>query len=385
MSTASILPDRLASGLRIASLSLLAVVFAACATVPADRAAQDAASLFEAGRAALEADDHPKAIASFQRLEALYPDDRRTPRGRMEMVFAYYQAGDPASAIAAAGRFIRDYPDHPNLDYVHYLRGLARFDQAQRDLAALKGTAGTRPPTVDLAMQYFGELIGRYPQSRYSADARNRVAHLRQQLARHELEAAKLHMNRGEYTSAGLRARSVVEHYPDSGLATEAATVVNMANRMLNLEGAARDPGGELPAVPGVRVQAAPAPAAPLVTAPVAVPRASLDGGPRGEDWIRRQDGEAWTIQLFGTANEQSLLDFVARHRLTEAAWFGATRNDEPWYTLIYGVYEDVDAARSAAERLPRAVLGERPWIRKYSGIQAVLELEGLDERGEPR
>lgn len=373
MSTASILPDRLASGLRLFSLSLLAAVLAACATVPADRT-PDAASLFEAGRAALEADDYGQAVTSFGRLEALYPDDRRTPRGRMELVFAYYQEGDPASAIAAAGRFIRDYPDHPNLDYVYYLRGLARFDQAQRDIAALDGTTGARPPTVDLAMQYFGELIGRYPQSRYSADARNRVAHLRQQIARHELGAAKQHMNRGEYTSAGLRARSVVEHFPDTGLAAEAATVITMANRMLNLEGATSESGPT--------VEAAPAPPAPVVTAPVAAPRAASDGGPRGEDWIRAQPGESWTIQLFGTASDQALLDFVARHRLAEAAWFGVLRDGEPWYALIYGVYEDIDAARSAAERLPRAVLGERPWIRKFSGIQALLELEGLERIG---
>jgi outer membrane protein assembly factor BamD len=374
MSIRTILPERPASRCRIALPALLAVLLSACATIPADRAEPgDAAGLYEAGRAALEAGDYPAAIRHFQRLGALFPDDRHTAQGQMELVFAYYQDGDPSSAVAAAGRFIRRHPDHPNLDYLFYLRGLARFDQALQDLAALAATTGPRPPTVDLALQYFSELIGRYPQSRYSADARSRVAHLNRQLAQFELEAAKQHMNRGEYTRARLRAHAVIEHYPDSGLATEAAMVVNMANRMLELEGAGRNPAAERPEV---------AAEDPARRAPE--PAESPDGGPRGEDWIRQQDGAAWTIQLFGTANEQALLSFVSRHELDEAAWFRSTRDREPWYTLIYGIYDDIDAARGAVERLPRAVLGGHPWIRRMSGIHAILDLETL-ERAETR
>lgn len=383
MSTRPILPDPLSSRIRPTLLPLLlTALLAGCATVPERTEPTDAAGIYEAGSAALESGDLQSAIRHFQRLEVSFPDDRHTAQARMELVFAYYQDGDPSSAIATAGRFIRDYPDHPTLDYLYYLRGLARFDQATRDLAALAGTTGPRPPTVDLAMQYFGELIGRYPQSRYSNDARNRVAHLRRQLAQFELEAAHLHMNRGEYTSAGLRARSVIEHYPDTGLAAEAATVVNMANRMLNLEGAVRDvPDAPAEPVAGaVPIPPMPAAETPAVRAPSTAPApASAGGAPRGEDWIRQQDGEAWTIQLFGTANEQGLLAFVSRHRLDEAAWFRSTRDRQPWFTLIHGAYADIDAARSAAERLPRAVLGERPWIRKFSGIHATLDLESLE------
>jgi outer membrane protein assembly factor BamD len=377
-----ILTDRPASRTATAAtaLMLMLLMLTACATVPADREAPaSAADLYDAGATALETGDYPAAIRYFQRLEALFPNDRHATQGQMELVYAYYQEGDASSAVAAAGRFIRQYPDHPNLDYLYYLRGLARFDQALRDLSALTSTTGPRPPTVDLAMQYFGELIFRFPQSRYSDDARSRVAHLRQQLAQFELDAAKQHMNRGEYTSAGLRARSVIEHYPDTGLATEAATIVNMANRMLKLEGAIPDDTPPVPLAPG-GAEASPAPA-PAPGVPVAVnpPDAAPDGQPRSEDWILRQDGEAWTIQLFGTGNEQALLSFIDRHGLDEAALFRSTRNEGPWFTLIYGVYRDTDAARAAAERLPRIVLGEQPWIRKLSAIQAIIELEALE------
>ncbi len=377
-----------------AALGLMMLILSACATVPADHTdTRTAAKLYEDGAVALEAGDYPAAIRHFQRLEVLYPNDPYAAQGQMELVFAYYQDGDPSSAVAAAGRFIRQHPDHPNLDYLYYLRGLARFDQALRDLSALTSTTGPRPPTVDLALQYFSELIGRYPQSRYSQDARNRVAHLRQQLAQYELEAAKQHMNRGEYTSAGLRARSVIEFYPDSGLATEAAKIVNMANRMLNLDGTVRRDSASQPLAPG-GTDAPPAPMVvpalvpPLTPVPpppptepatVRPPETTGDGKPRREDWINRQDGKAWTIQLFGTGNEQALLSFIDRHKLDAAAYFRTTRAQNSWYTLIYGVYSDIDEARSAAERLPRTTLGERPWIRRMSGIQGTIKLEELE------
>jgi outer membrane protein assembly factor BamD len=398
MFTPRILPDR--SALRIGAVPALLILLSACATVPADRgAAQDSPrGLYEAGNQALESGDYPEAIRHFQHLEALFPNDQYTTRGGMELVFSYYQAGDPASAIAAAGRFIRAHPDHPNIDYLYYLRGLARFDQAMFDLSAIEGTTGPRPPTVDLALQYFGELIGRYPRSHYSDDARNRIRHLRQQLATFELEAAKQHLNRGEYTSAGLRARSVIEHYPDTGLATDAATVVNMANRMLNLEGAARESLPQAPIEAGAHPAgqaddgAAPDTDTSPATAPPPPAEAISDGaapeprndGPHREDWIAQQNADAWTIQLFSTGNEQALLNFVEHHKLEDAAYYRVTRDDKLWYSLIYGAFTDIDAARAAAERLPRAVLGERPWIRNFSGVQAIITLEDLEQNASP-
>lgn len=351
------------------SLLLLLLVLSGCATTPSGREPDSAEALYAAGSQALETEDYPGAIRYFQELELFFPDDRHSVQGQMEIVYAYYQSGDHDSAIAAAGRFIRKHPDHPQLDYLYYLRGLAGFDQAIPDLGALTSTTSARPPTVGLTLQYFAELIGRYPQSRYNADARNRIAHLRQLLAQHELEAAKQHINLGEYTSAGLRARSVIEHYPDSGLATEAATVANMANRMLNLEGALRDPDpAQLQELPTPEPTTEPAPET------IEVPDPAVDI--RREDWLNTQDPDVWTIQLLGTENEQSLRNFIREHNLTEAAYYALTRDEQRWYSLVYGLFDDIDAARAAAERLPRVVLGDNPWIRRLGDVQAVIDLE---------
>ena len=47
----------------------------------------------------------------------------------MEIAYTYYKEGETAQAIQTADRFIRQYPNHPSVDYVYYLKGLASFDE----------------------------------------------------------------------------------------------------------------------------------------------------------------------------------------------------------------------------------------------------------------
>lgn len=356
-------------------VAALALLCSACATTPKDSTsrttshgeikppADTPAALQQHAREALAAGDAAGALESLRRLDVLFPNDPRTISARMETVFAYHQAGDPNSTIAAAERFIRLYPDHPNLDYLYYLRGLAAFNQAIGDFAALPsgGAVGDAPPAAPppragLALQYFGELLARYPDSRYGDDARKRVEHLRQQLARLELDAAQHALNQGQYANAGLRARTLIDNYPDSGYATEAAVIVNMAHRMLSMEGVAE-------AVAKTEAAAeAEAPAEEIGATGL------LDA-----DWIAKQKPSAYTIQLFSTSNEQALRSFVERHRMNDVAWFRSGEPERPWYSLIHGVFDSIADARVAAEKLPASLRGERPWIRKMAEVQALL------------
>lgn len=359
-------PARAAAALLLCACMLL---LAACATAPRDGArTESAAALHERSREALSAGEPARAVEALRRLDVLYPDDPLAVTARMEIVFAYHQAGDTAATIAAAERFIRLYPEHPNLDYLYYLRGLARFNEAMADLGPAAPEQGeprtVRPPSAELALQYLGELLGRFPDSRYSEDARKRVTHLRRQLAEIELNAAQQALNQGQYANAGLRARALIDNYPESGLAMEAAVIVNMAHRMLNLEGVARPPLQD-PAPAG-----APEQESAVRTPPPAQPAAET---PRDAAWIAQQDPSSYTIQLFSTSSEQALLAFAQRHRIRDAAYFRSGSAERTWYSLIHGVFATVEDARAAAERLPAALRGEKPWIRRMGDLQMLL------------
>ncbi len=347
----------------------------ACATLPeqAPTPGETPAALHENARLALAAGQPLQAVEALRRLETLYPDDALATTARMEIVFAHHQAGEHTATIAAADRFIRHYPDHPNIDYLYYLRGLARFNEAIADLTRIPATAGEARSAhlahAQLALRDFGELIARFPDSRYSADARLRVAHLRQQLAETELKTAQHLLNQGQYANAGLLARALIENYPDSGLATDAAIVVNMAYRMLAMENEAAQ------AATAVQQQLAETPPATLAPAPSATADKTDTARPPlpGAEWIAQQNPAAYTIQLFSTSSEQALLGFVQRHRLRDTAYFRSGASGQNWFSLIHGVFDTVEDARTAAERLPAALRGEQPWIRRIGDLQAII------------
>ncbi len=371
-----------------------------------DAAAADAAALYQAGHAAMQQEDYAGAARQFLRLESLYPGDPNTQQGQVEMIYAYYKQNDVASVLMTSERLIRESPGHPNLDYVYYLRGLAMFNQAQEALARENVEVRPRPPTADLALEYFGDLVERYPQSKYAEDARARMLHLQNTLATFEVATAKIYINRGDYVNAGLHARAALENYPDSGAQTEAAAVANIAYRMLDLQrtqspgaapAAATEPradigvAGAAPAASVSRNEPSPTPdeagdpaaanaavAPPAEPAPAPVaPEAAAPATPRpealpGADWIARQDPGAYTLQLFSVADLAALRRFVQAHPLDGLAWFETRREGYPWYSLIRGVYPDAAGARAAAAALP-GELKLQPWIRRMGDIQALI------------
>ena len=69
------------------------------------------------------------AIKYFEKLEARYPYGRFAQQAQLEVAYAYWRDNEPASALAAADRFIKLYPNHPNVDYAYYLKGLVNFNE----------------------------------------------------------------------------------------------------------------------------------------------------------------------------------------------------------------------------------------------------------------
>ncbi len=177
----------------------------------------------------LSSGNYAGAVAGYEALEARYPFGRYAQQAQLEIAYAHYKEGDTAQASAACDRFIKLHPNHPNLDYALYLKGLAYFkpdlgffgellnlDQADRDPKALRE-----------AFDVFKELATRYPDSVYSEDARWRMAFLVNTLAKHEVSVARYYLSRGGYVAAVNRAQNALQRYPQAP-ATEDALVVSI-------------------------------------------------------------------------------------------------------------------------------------------------------------
>lgn len=187
--------------------------------------------LYTEAKSQLDDGNYEQAIKYFETLEARYPYGRYATQAEIEVAYAYYKDGESTSAVAACERFIKLHPTHPNVDYAYYLKGLANFNE---DLGILGNLAGTdlsdRDPKAGReSFEAFKELVTRFPQSRYAADAAARMKYLVNALAAHEVGVAQYYMERGAYVAAANRAQYSLVHYSRAPANEEALTIMVQA------------------------------------------------------------------------------------------------------------------------------------------------------------
>ncbi len=179
--------------------------------------------IYEAGALKMEETNYDEALRYFQILESRFPHGVYATQAQLEIIYAYYKKQDPVSTIAAADRFIKLHPNHKNVDYAYYLKGLATFNERGVFEKLTQQQINDRDPkALKLSFAAFKELIERYPNSRYVKDATLRMVYIVNTLAQHEMHVARYYMNRKAYLAALNRAKYVIEYYPKSTSVEEA-------------------------------------------------------------------------------------------------------------------------------------------------------------------
>jgi len=190
-------------------VATLAVMLAACGGHDERDTKSGAKVLYERAHTSMEHGDFAGAIRSYETLEARYPFSNQSRQAQLDLIYAYYSSGEMESAIDAAVQFERENPTHPRVDYALYMRGLALFKGQQTRMQRLLNIDPASRPQVDAmeALSVFSQLIQRYPDSRYAADAHQRMTFLRNQLAEHQNYVARYYMKRGAWVAALNRAK----------------------------------------------------------------------------------------------------------------------------------------------------------------------------------
>lgn len=175
--------------------------------------------------------NYEKAVKTFETLQARYPYGRYAQQAQLEIAYAYYKQKEPESAIAAADRFIKQYPNNPHVDYAYYLKGLINFNE---DLGLLGGVvkqdlSERDPNAAREAFATFKELVTRFPGSLYAPDSRLRMQYLINALARYEIHVANYYLRRGAYVAAANRAKDVLTDYPQTPATRDALRVMVQA------------------------------------------------------------------------------------------------------------------------------------------------------------
>lgn len=201
------------------------------------------AKFYSEAKAALANEQYEEAIEYFEKLEARYPYGRYAQQAQLEIAYAYYKYDEPDSAIAAADRFLKLHPRHPNADYAYYLKGLVNFNRGRTFLQRLLKTDDSERDieAARQAFRDFRELVEKYPNSRYAQDARQRMRYLRNTMAEHQIHVGRFYMKRKAYVAAVNRAKHVLNEYPQTPSVPEALGLMSEAYRALGMDALAQD------------------------------------------------------------------------------------------------------------------------------------------------
>lgn len=230
------------SGLRFLFLTTLVVLLSACASTKKEEVLPEEA-YYENAREAMNSGNFNEAEENLDALETYYPFGRYAEQAQLDLIYARYQNLDLEGARAAADRFLRLNPQSDHADYALYMRGLASYN-LDIGLAAryFPIDVAARDPGEQLqSFRDFSELLNRYPNSQYAADARQRMIAIRNRMAELEIHAARYYIKRQAYVAANNRGRYVVENYPSSPSVEEALIIMAETYQFLDLKKATRD------------------------------------------------------------------------------------------------------------------------------------------------
>lgn len=220
----------------LAIILLLSLVLTACSSN--DEKTEDDSTdkqLYDRAQEQLSSQNYSSAVKTLQLLESRYPFGPFAEQAQLEIVYAYYKGFETDAAVSAADRFIRLHPHHPNVDYAFYLKGLANYSAGKGLFDRFLPTDPTKrdPGPSRASFNDFAQLLARYPDSEYVPDARARMVHLRNALARYEIHVANYYFQRKAYLAAANRGRFVVENFQQTTAVPDGLAVMVQAYQLL--------------------------------------------------------------------------------------------------------------------------------------------------------
>jgi len=199
--------------------------------------------LYIEAKSELNAGNYKKSIGYYEKLESRFPYGRYAQQAQLEVAYAYFKEREKASAIAACDRFIKLYPNHPNVDYAYYLKGLVTFNEDLGLVAKFSNQDMTErdPAAMQESFDALSQLVTRYPQSRYRPDAIKRMQYLVNALASYEVKVAEYYLRRRAYVAAVNRAQTAITSYPQTPALERAFVVLVKSYQAMGLTDLQKD------------------------------------------------------------------------------------------------------------------------------------------------
>lgn len=176
--------------------------------------ARDVDTLYTFARQLLANQRYAEAALLFDEVERQHPYSVWARRAQLMSAFSYWAARNYPQAIQSAQRFLALHPGYKDAPYAYYIIAISYYEQIS-DVERDQGI------TIQ-AKNALTELIRRYPESDYAADARLKLDLVNDHLAGKEMEIGRFYQRRTEWLAAVLRFRSVIQTFPTTSHVPEA-------------------------------------------------------------------------------------------------------------------------------------------------------------------
>ncbi|MBN7822028.1 outer membrane protein assembly factor BamD [Bowmanella yangjiangensis] len=229
---------------RVFSKSILisaALVLSACSSSPEEEdlalVNQGPQALYDKAKESLSNGNFNGAATTLSALDSRYPFGPLSHQVQLDLIYAYYKTSNTDQALATIDRFLRLNPNHSDVDYVQYMRGLVNMDADTNLFQDMMGIdrSDRDPSMAREAFNDFRQLLEKYPDSKYAADSQKRMMFIKDRLAKYELAIARYYMKRQAYVAAANRGQYVLEYFPDSPHLQEALELMVECYEQLNL------------------------------------------------------------------------------------------------------------------------------------------------------
>lgn len=231
-------------GLKRLSSAVLALItvtlIAGCGTMKGEQdktAGWSAERLYQDARTEISAGNWKDARTRLEAVEARYPFGGYAQQSLIDQAYINWKDEEPEQALAAIDRFQQQYPNHAGTDYMLYLKGLITFTPPSASFTKFtrQDPSERDPKGLRESYESFNELIKRYPDSRYTADAKKRVIWLVDTIARNEVHVAEYYYTRGAYVAAVNRAQTVVTDFQGVPVAERALYLMYLSYDKLGM------------------------------------------------------------------------------------------------------------------------------------------------------
>lgn len=226
-----------------AAISLvIALSLGACSSVEEDQREmiqnQGEIALYKQAKKSMEVGNFSAAAELLSNIDSKFPFGPLSHQVQLDLIYAYYKSGNVEQTLATIDRFIRLNPNHADVEYAIYMRGVTNMEQDSNLFQEILGVdrSDRDPSKSKEAFEDFRRLIEKHPDSKYAADAKQRMLHIKNRLAKYEIEVARFYMRREAWVAAANRGRYVLEYFPDTKQVQPALEIMVSSYNELGLD-----------------------------------------------------------------------------------------------------------------------------------------------------